>query len=61
MNKELMKAAGFVTEVADVAAGDCPFCHKPVKPDSFKDELSKREFAISGLCQACQDETFKPD
>ena len=24
----------------------------------FKDELSKREFGISGLCQACQDKIF---
>lgn len=25
----------------------------------FKDELSRREYAISGLCQACQDKFFK--
>jgi len=25
---------------------------------TFKDELSKREFAISGLCQVCQDKFF---
>ena len=24
----------------------------------FKDELSKREFGISGLCQSCQDKVF---
>lgn len=24
----------------------------------FKDELSKREYTISGLCQACQDTIF---
>jgi hypothetical protein len=24
----------------------------------FKDELSKREFTISGMCQVCQDKTF---
>ena len=24
----------------------------------FKDELSKKEYTISGLCQACQDFTF---
>lgn len=25
----------------------------------FRDELSAREYYISGLCQDCQDETFK--
>jgi len=25
----------------------------------FKDQLSQREYAISGLCQACQDTVFK--
>ena len=24
----------------------------------FRDELSKREYTISGLCQKCQDEIF---
>ena len=27
----------------------------------FKDELSKREFGISGLCQSCQDKVFGED
>jgi len=27
---------------------------------TFKDELSQREFAISGLCQVCQDKFFGP-
>lgn len=26
--------------------------------DSFRDELSKREYSISGLCQNCQDSIF---
>jgi hypothetical protein len=25
----------------------------------FKDEISRKEYSISGLCQKCQDETFK--
>lgn len=27
----------------------------------FKDELSRREYRISGLCQKCQDEVFGKD
>ena len=38
--------------------GKCPFCGKEVTESEFKDELSLREFRISGLCQKCQDEFF---
>ena len=31
-------------------------CHA----DWFKDELSAKEYTISGLCQECQDEAFAP-
>lgn len=34
----------------------CPCCGKPV--GEFRDELSKREYSISGMCQACQDSVF---
>lgn len=34
-----------------------PFgCGEPV--EGFRDALSKREYAISGLCQRCQDAVF---
>ena len=33
-----------------------PFgCGEPIT-DGFRDDLSRREYAISGLCQTCQDE-----
>ncbi len=38
--------------------GICPFCNLKVDSNSLRDELSKKEFKISGLCQRCQDETF---
>ena len=38
------------------AAGLCPMCGK--RPDGFKDEVSRREHAITGMCQACQDAFF---
>lgn len=34
----------------------CTWCKGPAK--EFRDSISKREYAISGLCQKCQDETF---
>jgi len=37
----------------------CVFCSTSVNPQTdFKDEISRREFTISGICQKCQDETF---
>ena len=39
--------------------GFCPTCSEPVV--SFRDELSAREYSISGLCQTCQDSVFGID
>lgn len=37
----------------------CAFCGDPIKMKDFKDELSRREFHISGLCQKDQDMVFE--
>lgn len=34
----------------------CVTCGGPA--NSFQDELSAREFLLSGMCQACQDSVF---
>jgi hypothetical protein len=34
----------------------CVICKKDAK--NFKDELSKKEYSISGICQNCQDNLF---
>lgn len=49
----------FPLESLRVMGGNCPFCSKPVNRDDLRDDLSKREFDISGICQACQDDFFK--
>ena len=36
----------------------CVSCGEEAK--DFKDEVSKKEFSISGMCQECQDFTFGP-
>lgn len=58
MNKDIMRAAGFGAEVEMVNKECCPTCCRPIVYSEFKDELSRREFHISGMCQECQDETF---
>jgi len=35
---------------------ECIICKGQI--NSFRDELSIREYKISGMCQDCQDETF---
>ena len=34
----------------------CIFCGKKILIDEFRDELSYKEFTISGICQKCQDD-----
>ena len=58
MNKDIMRAVGFGKSVDNVESGKCATCGKPICTDDFKDELSRREFTISGMCQKCQDEVF---
>ena len=36
----------------------CAMCGKGVSFDSFKDEISLKEFHISAMCQPCQDSVF---
>ncbi len=36
--------------------GSCVICKEEVI--GFRDDLSRKEFKISGMCQSCQDETF---
>lgn len=38
------------------AGNGCVMCGGPA--DIFRDELSRREFGISGICQECQDKFF---
>lgn len=39
--------------------GLCPFCGEV--PGPYRDEVSRTEAQISGLCQSCQDDFFDID
>ena len=59
MNIDAMKTFGFRKEAELVEQKKCPFCKKEIKGrEDFRDELSWKEYQISGLCQECQDKTF---
>ena len=51
------------SKVLAVAGGQCVKCGSSVVLSKdggldFRDELSEREYSISGLCQTCQDGIF---
>jgi predicted restriction endonuclease len=58
MNKKILRQAGFSKEVEAVENNRCPICGAEIDPNDFRDELSKKEYGISGLCQGCQDDIF---
>tara|TARA_R110000737_G_scaffold319672_1_gene330978 strand:- start:195 stop:422 length:228 start_codon:yes stop_codon:yes gene_type:complete len=39
-----------------IMQGVCTYC--AVTLDDFRDEISAKEYSISGMCQTCQDKTF---
>lgn len=61
MNDKIMQYRGFNQEVKDKENSICPFCKKKIIDVSteFRDQLSKIEYEINGLCQQCQDDFFK--
>lgn len=46
-------------EVSLVKGNKCIYCHKEININDFKDNISIKEYNISGLCMTCQDECFK--
>ncbi len=58
MNKYIMRTMGFGDQVDLVEKGKCPFCKKQVDPGKFKDELTLKEYRISGMCEKCQNDFF---
>lgn len=40
---------------------NCIWCSKKFKIEDLRNEISMREFKISGFCQKCQDATFGED
>lgn len=65
-NLDIMKSLGLKKEVDAIMDKDfidkdflCAWCKKPLT--EFRNEISRREYRISGFCQTCQDKTFGTD
>ncbi len=53
------ESAGLPFDDEPVKTTQCTWCREVVR--GFKDDLSQKEFYISGFCQSCQDKTFCED
>lgn len=59
MKKIIIKSI-FGDDISErISNNRCPMCNKEIT--GFRDELSKREYEISGLCQECQDKIFNEE
>jgi hypothetical protein len=57
MMSTIGKAVGYALSPREAwATNRCVNCANGAT--SFKDEISKKEYMLSGLCQTCQDEFF---
>lgn len=62
--KELSKrpfAKIFPETIEAIKNSICPACGWEIKfgaRDQFKNEISRKEYLISGMCQKCQDKVF---
>lgn len=58
MGKRESKSVEYKDFYSRIEEGKCPWCNKLIGKQFFRDKLSRHEFRISGLCQACQDSYF---
>ena len=56
MNRDIIIAAGLQQAVERFEDGLCATCGDHA--GLFRDDLSRREYTISGMCQPCQDMLF---
>ena len=48
-----------VDRVKTISGGTCVACDaEGIIASSFSDDLSRKEYSISGMCQSCQDDLF---
>ena len=51
-----------VDRVKTISGGTCVSCDaESIIATSFRDDISRKEYSISGMCQSCQDDVFGHD
>lgn len=48
-----------IDRIKSIRSDKCATCGKDTK--EFRNEISRREYTISGMCQECQDSVFGVD
>jgi len=56
--KNFLKSFGIKRAVSLVKECKCPLCADKVNKKEFRNDVFKKEFERSGLCQECQDTVF---
>ena len=56
---ELITSTFGTDRKGSIKSDKCAWCKGPAT--EFVNEISKREYSISGFCQKCQDETYGKD
>ena len=51
-----LRRLGLILQADRIDRGECPTCGRV--PGDFRDDLSRVEYGISGMCQDCQDICF---
>lgn len=60
MNDDILKSM-FPDLIARKESGKCPTCGKDPQEVGFRNQISRTEFKLSGMCQECQDDVFGED
>lgn len=58
MNRDILEKLGYGKEMENIENRQCPLCSEKIDTKDFKNDLSLKEFTISGMCQKCQDKIF---
>ena len=56
--KSFLKSLRIRRRVLTVKGCTCPLCAEKVDKEEFRNEVFRKEFESSGLCQGCQDTVF---
>lgn len=61
LRREIAAVNGSLVGAGSLRRCECPSCNHPVEPvaEFGGDQSSLKEWIISGLCLACQNEVFK--
>lgn len=57
----LIKEVLGINRVESIQSDKCVFGEPPHDATTFRNEISRREYRISGICQSCQDAIFGVD